>query len=158
MKPCIGLAAFVMSTIACLAPTSAADAVPGRVMLAEASGDALIIWNASPVVAAIVRSKISDAQADDMLAHDAARVLITMLPNIDRHSRTVTVRLIYDKSGAVSAAYGGAVFGGFERYALLTAPASYAVSDKDRWRELKTSQGLPSWFSYKVIGRLPPRA
>jgi len=127
-------------------------------MLAQASGDALIIWNASPVVAAIVKSKLSDAQADDMLAHDAARVLVKMLPNVDRGSRTVTVRLIYDKSGAVSPVYSGAVFEGFERYALLTAPATYAASDKDRWQELKPSQALPRWFSYKVIGRLPPRA
>jgi len=158
IKPCIGLAAFAMSTISCLAPTSAAGAVPGHVMLAQASGDALVIWNASPVVAAIVRSRISDAQADDMLAHDAARVLIKMLPSVNRGSRTVTVRLIYDKSGAVSPMYGGATFEGFERYALLTAPATYAASDKDHWQELKPSQALPKWFSYKVIGRLPPRA
>ena len=137
--------------------TSQAEDVPGHAVLAQPSGDALIIWNASPVVAGIVRSKLTDAQADDMLERDATRVLAKMLPNIDRGTKTVTVRIIYDKSGAVSPMYGAATFQGFERYALLTAPAARTVSDQDRWRELKPSQPLPGWLSYKVIGLLPPR-
>ena len=151
-----GFAAVLMWALLATA-TSRAEDVPGACGLAQPSGDALIIWNASPVIASIVRSKLSDSQADDMLEHDAARVLVKMLPNIDRGTRTVTVRVIYDKSGAVSPMYGAATFQGFERYALLTAPAARAASDRDRWRELKPSQSLPSWFSYKVTGRLPPR-
>ena len=126
-------------------------------MLAEASGDALVIWDASRVVRIIVRSKMTDADADALLRRDAIRVLGNMLPNIDRTAKTVTVRVIYAKTGEVSPIYGTPTFKGVEHYAVLTADEHDLSADHRNWSQLQDSDTIPSWFVYKVTGRLPPR-
>jgi len=144
---------------ACIGASSAASAddVPGHAVLAKPDGDALVIWDASPVVASIVKSKTADADANDLLERDAARVLVTMAPNVDKSAKTITVRVIYSKTGAVSPIYGTPTFMGIERYATLTVPAADAESDRDKWKELSVKTPVPAWFSFKIIGLLPPR-
>jgi hypothetical protein len=134
-----------------------ADEVPGHAVLAKPAGDALVIWDASPVVASIVKSKTNDSDANDLLERDAARVLATMAPNVDKSAKTITVRVIYSKTGAVSPVYGTPTFMGIERYATLTVPAGDAQTDRDKWKELDPKAPVPAWFAFKVTGLLPPR-
>ncbi len=145
---------------ACFTVTSAAladDAVPGHAVLAKPGGDALVIWDASPVVASIVKSKTDDAGANDLLERDAVHVLATMAPNVDKSAKTITVRVIYSKTGAVSPVYGTPTFMGIERYATLTVPAGDVQGDRDKWKELDAKAPVPAWFAFKVTGLLPPR-
>lgn len=144
---------------ACLATSlvALADDVPGNAVLAKPDRDALVIWDASPVVASIVKSKTNDSDANDLLERDAAHVLATMTPNVDKSAKTITVRVIYSKTGAVSPVYGTPTFMGIERYATLTVPAANAQADRDKWKELDAKSPVPSWFAFKVIGLLPPR-
>jgi len=137
------------------APAALADdAVPGHIVLAKPDGQALVIWDASSVVAAIVKNKINDTQANDLLERDAAKVLQKTTPELDKSAKTITVRIIYAKSGAVSPIYGTPTFTGFERYATLTATLADVKSKKTQF-DAKTA--LPPGFAYKVIGLLPPR-
>ena len=87
------------------------------------------MWDASPVVASIVKNRLSDADANALLERDASRVLATMAPNFGGETRSVTVRVIYSKTGDVSPVYGTPTFAGIERYATLTRPLAGA------WRE-----------------------
>jgi hypothetical protein len=143
----------------CLAAATAAlaDEVPGHAVLAKPDGEALVIWDASQVVAEIVKTKTADAAANDLLERDAAHVLATMAPNVDKTAKTITVRVIYSKTGAVSPVYGTPTFMGIEKYATLTVPAADAQSDRDKWKVLDPKAAVPSWFAFKVIGLLPPR-
>ena len=153
------LALLALVAAACIATTSAASAedVPGHAVLAKPDADALVIWDASPVVASIVKSKTADPDANDLLERDAAHVLATMAPNIDKSAKTITVRVIYSKTGAVSPVYGTPTFMGIERYATLTVPAADALSDRDKWKELAVKTPIPAWFTFKIVGLLPPR-
>jgi len=139
-------------------PALAEDAVPGHAVLARATDDALIIWDASPVVASIVRSKLSDADADALLKRDALRILAANAANIGNAARSVTVRIVYSKTGAVSPVYGTPTFTGIERYATLTASGPDVRSDRDRWKELDPKSAVPGWAVFKVTGLLPPRS
>jgi hypothetical protein len=132
-------------------------APPGHAVLARATGEALILWDATPVVASIVRDKLSDAAANALLERDAAGVLAEMAPNVDRAATSVTVRVLYAETGAVSPVYGTPTFAGVERYASLTVSGTDARSDRDRWRQLGPSAPLPRWLAFKVTGLLPPR-
>jgi hypothetical protein len=141
-----------------VAPAAAlADEVPGHAVLAKPDGDALVIWDASSVVAEIVKTKTADPAANDVLERDAAHVLATMVPNVDKSAKTITVRVIYSKTGAVSPVYGTPTFMGIEKYATLTVPAADAQTDRDKWKELDPKAAVPSWFAFKVTGLLPPR-
>jgi hypothetical protein len=132
------------------------EAVPGHAVLAQPGGDALVIWNASQVVASIVRSKMSPTEADSLLEHDAIRVLAKMLPDIDATAKTITVRVIYALSGEVSPLYGNPTFKGFEQYALLSVNGRDARAHKLQLSRPEEDP-ISGTFSYKIIGRLPPR-
>ncbi len=138
-------------------PLLAADEVPGHAVLAKSDGYALIIWDASPVVASIVKNKMNDADANDLLERDAMRKLAKISRNVDGSAKTVTVRVVYIKNGAVSPVYGTPTFLGVERYATLTVSGADAKSDKGKWKELDAKAAIPNWFAYKVTGLLPPR-
>jgi hypothetical protein len=133
------------------------DDVMSHAVLAKPGGDALVIWDASTVVASIVKNKVADPDANVVLEHDALRVLAGMVPSLDKHLKSVTVRIIYSKIGAVSPVYGTPTFAGVERYATLTASGADALSDRDRWKELNEKAAIPAWFEYKLTGLLPPR-
>jgi hypothetical protein len=143
-----------------IAPVAASADMPkpaGNVIVARPSGAALLIWDASSDVTAIVSNKTPDAAANAMLERDAARVLATSLDKIDRAATTITVRVIYQKTGAVSPVYGSATFAGVERYATLQVSAKDANSDRDKWREAGDAAPFPGWFAFAVIGALPQR-
>lgn len=131
--------------------------MPGYAVVAKASGDALVIWDASRVVRMIAHSKMNDAAANDLVKRDAIRVLGGALPNVNRAATTVTIRVDYAKTGDVSPVYGTPTFEGVEHYALLTASVRNLISRRQNWSQLKDTQRIPAWFIYKVTGRLPPR-
>jgi hypothetical protein len=139
-------------------PASAAATYPGNAVLAKPAGKALAIWDASPLVATIVKNKIADDVANAMLERDALHVLATMTPLIDKGSTAITVRVTYAMTGAVSPNYGHVPFAGIETYATLTAPASNALADRDGWKELGPKDAIPEWFAFNVVGLLPPRS
>jgi hypothetical protein len=127
-----------------------------RVILARTSGSALLLWNASPVVAEIARGHLTHTAADDRLERDALRAIaseLTMLPA----ATTITLRILYDRIGDVSPIYGSATFAGVERYATVELDGRRARSDAGRWRELRTRDPIPLWIRYRVIGTLPGR-
>ncbi|MBD5606759.1 MAG: hypothetical protein IAI48_16950 [Candidatus Eremiobacteraeota bacterium] len=138
--------------------TAAPAARPtGNVIVARPGGSALVIWDASADVASIVANKTSDADANALLERDASRVLADSLAKIDKDASDVTVRVIYNKSGAVSPVYGSATFAGVERYATLKLSAKDANTDRDKWRELGDAAPPPAWFSFAITGVLPQR-
>ena len=141
-----------------LAAGVAAAAVPaGNVILARPSGNALLIWDASSDVTQIVANKVSDADANVSLERDAIRVLAASLNKVDKGAASITVRVIYNKTGAVSPVYGSVTFAGVERYATLTISGKDAASDRDKWRELGDATPPPAWLTYAVVGALPAR-
>jgi hypothetical protein len=147
---------FALASLA--SPARAEEtAVPGHVVVARVSDDALIIWDSSPEIAAIVTNKIADEAANNQLERDALKVLAQSLSKLEKTAKTVTVRVIYNKTGAVSPIYGAPTFAGVERYATLEVPYKFAASDRDKWKELDAKHAVPSWVTFKVIGQLPPR-
>jgi hypothetical protein len=131
--------------------------VPGHVVLARTEEDALAIWDSTPEVAAIVNDKVSDADAKARLELDALRVLAQVQPKISSNAKTITIRVIYSKSGEVSKVYGTPTFAGVERYANLKVKAADAASDRDKWKELGDKAAPPAWVDFEVVGELPPR-
>ena len=151
------IAAFVCCFSGTVANGGAAEpAVPGHIVLARTEADALVIWEATPEVAAIVSGKLSDADANARLERDALRVLGQEAPKL-ASARTITVRVIYSKTGDVSPVYGTPTFAGVERYATVTISGADASSDRDKWKELADGATPPAWVRFDIVGTLPPR-
>ena len=137
---------------ACSAEADAAT----HVVIANVGPAAVLIWNASPFVAQLVANRVPDAAANDRLEHAALRAIATDVRLLTR-AKTITVRILYDKTGDVSPIYGSATFAGVERYANYSFPAPLARANANRWKSLRDADALPPWGALRVIGTLPPR-
>ena len=152
------VAAFALA-LPVFAPLAApAQPVPGAVSVARTTEDALIIWDASAEVGGFVSNKTPDDQANAQLRHDAVRVAAANISKIEKSAKTVTVRVIYTKTGAVSPVYHSETFAGVVRYATLTFPYKEAAADKDHWKSLDAKGPLPGWMKYTILDKLPPSA
>jgi len=158
MHASVASAVFAISSIA-LAPTPlpAAEAVPGNAVLARANGDALVVWDATTVIALIVKNRTNDATANDVLEHDAARVLAAIAPSVNKSVKTIGVQIVYSKTGDVSPVYGSATFQGVEDYATLTVTMAELRAHARAWKDLDPKSSLPASLAFKVTGHLPPR-
>src|SRR5258708_1515984 len=108
-------------------------AIPGRVIVSRGTGEGVIVWGASVEGASIVANKTADSPADNKLERDALKILGPTLSGIDKSARTVTVRIVYYKTGAVSPVYGSPTFVGIERYATVEISYRDALKDRDKW-------------------------
>ena len=151
------LAAALALALPALSPlaASAEGAVPGAVSVARTTEDALIIWDASPEVAGFVTNKTPEDQAAAQLRHDALRVAAANVSKIESSAKTVTIRVIYNKSGPYSQVYKAETFGGVVRYATFVFPYKDAADDKDHWKTLDAKAPLPGWIKYTVLDKLP---
>jgi len=134
--------------------------IPGHVVLAKAGAkpetSALIIWDATPLVVTIVNQNMTDADANALLEHDAVHDLAKTLKSLSPDATTVTMRVTYQKIGALNPEYGAPTFEGVERYALITANVRDLRGDRDKWMESPDTKPIPAWLSYSITGSLPP--
>lgn len=134
-----------------LVPAYALADPPGSVILARAGSTPLVIWDASPAVAGIVQAKTADDRALHDLEVQAADVAVTKFKALPS-AKNISVRVVYQRTGAVSATYGSATFTGVEN--LLTVSANRA--DALGAAKALGSGPLPVAFSVTVTGKLPP--
>jgi hypothetical protein len=122
LKPLLVIALVIAAGAATIVPSSAQQAaVAGAVIVARAGTNALILWDATPDVVAAGNS--TNAQDKtlvhfELLALEALRQKAAALPN----SKLLTIRMLYDRTGAVSAVYHIATMEGTEHVFDLTAP------------------------------------
>jgi len=135
--------------------TSAAENPQGAIVLAKASGKAVILWQATPEVAQLVAQKTASGTAMLKLELDAIRVIQTQLHNLARPS-SVTVNVLYARTGDVSPVYKVATFGGFEKLLTVTVSAGALKSTKG-WNDRLQRGHLPAGTTVHVTGKLPPQ-
>jgi hypothetical protein len=133
-----------------LAPLASIADEPGSVIMAKAGESPLFIWDATPVVAIEVKQK-QDTQTS--LAHleaAAARILIAKMQGM-KSLQQASVRVVYQKIGAVNPQYGQATMAGIEN--LVTVHATRAAAE----HAATTVTSLPADFTATVDGKLPPQ-
>ena len=79
------------------------------------------------------------------------------LPKLGTDARTITLRIVYSKTGEVNPAYNTPTLSNVERHATVTAKATDVASNRDKWQDADEKSVPSSWVVYKIIGKLPPR-
>jgi len=147
----------VIGVVICSAYVARADSEGDRPVIARAGADALVLWDATAIVAQIVSDKASDADANGRLANGALKALVQVAPRLAA-AKSITVRVVYARTGAVSPVYGAATFAGVERYATLEISGADAKADTGKWKEAALDgSALPKNLTFTVTGKLPPR-
>ncbi len=155
----LGLLALTLSLP--LAASADAPKFPGSAVVVATGnssangGKALIIWDATDEVADIVAKKQDADTANGRLFHDSLHALAANVGALDKSASSVTVRIIYQKTGAVSPVYGTATLQGVERYATVTLVAKDAADNRESWQSLKDDAKLPDFVKVKILGTLP---
>jgi len=135
---------------------SATEAAPaGTVTLAKVEGNAVAVWDASDAVAALVSRQYGKDEALRLLESDAARILITRAPTLAKRATTLTVTVIYKKTGAVSPQYQIATFEGLERLLYVKGAITDATAANNSWVGDLQDAKPPKNLEIVVTGSLP---
>jgi hypothetical protein len=149
----LGVSFLVLSSAA----TAFSDDANGSFVIARSSPSALVIWDSAPIVAIIVKNKLSDAEANELLQRDALQILIKAEPTVSA-AKNIRLRIVYSKTGDINPAYGTPTFAGVERYGEIDMDHTQLTTDEGHWREAAGGRGaLPAFTQLKVSGSLPPR-
>ena len=149
----------ILRTLACVAfcalGAQAALADQGMVVVAKGGAAPLLLWDATPLVTTIVANKEPRPAAMRDLESQAMQILGERVRELPR-AKTLTIRLIYQKTGAVSPVYGTATFEGIERVFELSASANDARMHAKQLADALGRGSVPSGIHLDVTGALPP--
>lgn len=142
--------------IGLLCPQGAQAAAVGTVIVARSGDNATLVWDASPVVAGLVQAKNVAAGGLNSLESQAVGILADRARTLP-HSKTLTLQVMYAKSGAVSPAYGTATTESLERVFTLTAERAALLQNGVKWQSELSVGKKPAGVKVDVLGELPPQ-
>ena len=147
--------ALVAAVLATTLLTARTEAMPqGTITLTKARGDALVVWDATDELASLISTKPTRKATLERLASDAALIYGDRAPAL-KNARSLTVLVLYTKTGAISPTYHTATFEGVER--LLSVKAQTAdYKHATQWSQSLAAGKTPAGLSLTIIGQLPP--
>jgi hypothetical protein len=150
------LCLFIAVVSAMAGAVCAADVLPvqGPVILARNGEQATYLWDASQYVSALVKAR---RFGDDGL-HAIEATGISALANkaAESSARTLILKVVYTKSGAVSPVYGVSTFIGVENVFTMTVSRADLVKNGAAWAQSAANGSPPPQIKIDVTGQLPP--
>lgn len=136
-------------------PALASDVRPldGAFVLARTGVSASYLWNATPFVAKLVADKVLgdagmraiEATAIDTLAERAVR----------SSAKTLVLKVVYERTGSVSAVYGTPTFAGLENVLTLSADRAALLKNRAVWTKAVQDGSAAKGLAVSVTGKLP---
>lgn len=148
---------IVVSALAALSlPATAFGAPNANVVLAKPSPDVVYIWKTNDDVTELVGKHFDAAAIQRELLARASSLLISSLPQIPAAAKTITVRLIYFRSGGTDSNYRVETVAGVDALGLITATrkdaaASAARSWPEDFRAGKTPANVKAQFTADAL-------
>lgn len=137
-----------------VASVQSATPAPGGVVVARTSGDAVLIWDASSVVADLHDRKVPNDEALRQVEYHAAQLLIANAPTL-KAARTVTLQVVYPRKPEFNPQYNADVLTSVERLMSLEATKD-ALRGQHGWLEDIRAGTAPQGLTITITGQLPP--
>lgn len=137
-----------------LAAPAIAQQVTGSVIVARAGANALVLWDATQAVVDAGNAQTPGDKALIALEQTALRALrdkSAVLP----HSSKLTIRVLYDRTGAVSAVYHIATMEGTEHVFDLSVPRAVLLSKFDALEAEIAAGKIAPPLVLDMTGKLP---
>lgn len=148
----VGISLAVLSAGVCEA--AQVRNVSGNVVLARSGANATYLWNATPYVTQLVADKVS---GDDAIRNLEASALEALASKpAPSSAKQVTIRVVYERTGAVSPVYGSATFAGIETVLTMSASPKDVKAHHAAWAQNLVSGKTPSQLKIVISGKLPP--
>lgn len=143
---------FALTALAFIA---AVDPTSGTVVVAKTQGNAIVLWDVTHDVSAIVAEPgTTDAKMHEVEVA-AAKILLARLGEVPA-ATSVEVRVVYQETGEASQFYRANTFGGVEKLLVVSASREAAAHNKDAWTAQLAKNELPAGVTASVTGALPP--
>ena len=139
--PATALCGLLLTCTAYAAPVAASE--QGHVVLSRAGANAIIVWDASPVVSQSPTDAQAKQKLDTTLASSALSIIASRSALLS-HSARATVRILYTHQVTGDEHYGGATFGSLTPLLSVTAPVH------------ELTQHLLQWQADLAAGKIPP--
>ncbi len=128
--------------------------VIGPVILARTGVQSTYLWDATPYVTQLVADKDVGDSGMHALLGTAMSAMLQEAPA--SHAMTLTLRVVYTRSGDVSPVYGTLTFNGVEKVATLTASRGAIMKFGAVWAQDLANGKFPHDFKVEITGKLPP--
>jgi hypothetical protein len=147
----IALAAVMLAATPALAQS--VRPLAGTVIMARAGASPLYVWNATPYVAQLG----TDKMFGDPGLHAIEATAVTTLAEKAKSqtSSTIAIRVVYEKTGAVSPLYRTATFEGLEDVLTITADRKALLASASPWVTSLQAGKSPQGLTIAVTGALP---
>ena len=133
--------------------TALAASPPGAVVVAKTSGDALLIWQATPFVAAVAAKHETSNQQLAEIESAGLQVLIDRKAMLKKAS-SASVKVMYIRTASQNdPQYAPTSFAGFTQLLILTATKS-ALSRSAKWPKVVDPLHLPPGVTVNVTGKI----
>ncbi len=142
---------FLAALLAAAAPVAASPA--GPVVVPRSSGHALLIWQATPFVAALASKHESKDQALAEL-ESAALTVIAEHKALLHKASSVSLKVLYVRTAAQNdPQYAPTSFAGFTQLLILTVTKT-ALANSAKWPRVTDPRRLPAGVSATVTGSI----
>ncbi len=135
-------------------PSAAEGSVKGNIVTAKSGAVALILWDATPEVAQAVSDQTPPSELMLKLERQALQILRDKSEALS-HSSTLTIRVLYEKIGAISPVYNTPTFEGDERLFELTVPRQALFTQYDKLTAAAARGEFDAPAQLNVTGTLP---
>ena len=133
--------------------TALAVSPPGAVVIAKTGGDALLIWQATPFVAAVASKHETTNQQLAEIESAGLQVLIERKALLKKAS-SASVKVMYIRTAPQNdPQYAPTSFAGFTQLLVLTATKS-ALSQSAKWPKAVDPLHLPPGITVNVTGKI----
>lgn len=148
------LVMLALSLAAANSPAPQIRPMQGTLIEARSTAqESLFIWNATPYIAQLVK----DHPGNQRLGELETTGLRTLIAKAGASkSRVLTLRVLYERTGAVNPIYNSPIYAGTERVLTMSALRSALQRDARLWLGQMTGAVIPKGLTITVTGKLPP--
>ncbi len=137
-----------------LCANSTVRPLAGQVIEARANAlQTVYLWDATPYVIGLVHDHLTGSAGLTALEETAVQALYNRSRNA--HSKNLTIRVLYQKTGAVNPVYGNLTFAGIERVFTLSAARSAVAAYSNEWVNTLGKGRIPAGLQIQITGKLP---
>ncbi len=147
--------AYCAFAVSAFAQGRAQDVTPrGTVVVTRTQPDALLLWDASPVVADLIAAKTASPQSMATLESAAMRIAAQHASQLS-HAGNVPVEVLYARTRYISPAFPNAVYAGTIRLLSITCSVAEAAQNGEHYADELGNGTVPSAVDIVVSGKLP---
>ncbi len=151
-------AVFGTSLIFPSSPARAANvlqAVPGTVIVGRIRGNALLLFDCTRELTDLVARKADSGSMIREIEGNAVRAMAQKRSIFQKTASTMTIRVIYNRIGAINPAYGTPTLEGVERLMTLSAPTRDVAKQASRWIDDISSGKQRKGLKVTIEGKVP---